>query len=233
MKNHSSNRAILVLEAPWELDFCDSNRVSVRHFIDGIGKLAGDTEVYHANFYDKSSFKKALECLCKQRFENTIVYIAAHGYKKKINNAVSISDLMFMVGEKSKDYNITGLMLGSCFVGENTTTMQVYLEGTNMAWMSGYSSKSTWLEGTFIDCAILASMLNLDEEDYTNIELIVETLGISISGFSESFCIGEDYEGDKVRLRDSIQFVVQQRGRGHRAKLVTDKVFQVHSLNQI
>ena len=36
-----------------ELDFSDSNRVSVRYFIDGIGKIAGDTEVYHANFYDK------------------------------------------------------------------------------------------------------------------------------------------------------------------------------------
>ncbi|ARU59080.1 hypothetical protein OLMES_5096 [Oleiphilus messinensis] len=138
-----------------------------------------------------------------------------------------------MVGEKSKDHNITGLMLGSCFVGENTIAMQVYLEGTNMAWMAGYSSESSWLEGTFIDCAILTNMLRLDEEDYADLEIIVDTLGESISGFSESFCIGRDYEGDKVRLRDSIQFVVQQRGRGNRAKLVNDKVFQVHNSNQI
>lgn len=55
-KRHSSNRAILILESPWELDYSDSNRTSVLPFVEGVGKLAGDTEVYHANFYDKNSF---------------------------------------------------------------------------------------------------------------------------------------------------------------------------------
>lgn len=232
MRNHSSSRAILVLESPWELDFSDSNRTSVRPFIDGVGKLAGDTEIYHANFYDKSSFEKALDCLCKRKFENTIVYIAAHGYKKKVGN-FPISDLLFMVGEKSKQYNITGLLLGSCFVGENTGMMEVYLEGTNLKWAAGYSSTSKWLEGTLIDCSILSHMSYLEDFAYSDREIIVEALGSSVSGFSENFCIGNDYNDAPVKLIDSLQFVVQPRGQGNRAKTVTTEVFQVHKRNQI
>ncbi|HIF9377158.1 TPA: hypothetical protein ACX6R4_000873 [Photobacterium damselae] len=116
MARHSANRGILVLESPWELDDCDSNRSSVIPFIEGVAKLAGDTEVYHANFYDKKSFEFALKCLCKVRFSNTIVYIAAHGYKKKVGN-MKLEDILFAIGSKSKQYNITGIMFGSCFVG--------------------------------------------------------------------------------------------------------------------
>ncbi|MEA5328680.1 hypothetical protein [Vibrio parahaemolyticus] len=51
MARHSANRGILVLESPWELDDSDSNRSSVVPFIEGVAKLAGDTEVYHAAYF--------------------------------------------------------------------------------------------------------------------------------------------------------------------------------------
>ncbi len=78
-RHHYSNRAILILENPWELDSADCNRTSVLPFVEGIAKLAGDTEVFHANFYDKRSFDRALEILCSARFNNAVIYIAAHG----------------------------------------------------------------------------------------------------------------------------------------------------------
>jgi len=83
MTRHHARRAIIVLEAPWELDDKDANRSSVLTFIEGVAKFAGDMEVLHANFYDKSSFKYALKCLCKTRYQNAIVYIAAHGGRGK------------------------------------------------------------------------------------------------------------------------------------------------------
>ena len=101
MKKHSSNRAILILESPWELDSSDSNRSSVFPFVDGVSKYSGDIEVYHANFYDKNSFEKALKCLCKTKFKSTIVYIAAHGYKRKICD-VSLNDVLFRIGDMSR-----------------------------------------------------------------------------------------------------------------------------------
>ncbi|WP_298722491.1 hypothetical protein [uncultured Oceanisphaera sp.] len=231
-KQHSSNRAILILESPWELDCNDSNRTSVTPFVEGIGKLAGDTEVYHANFYDKSSFIKALNCLCKRKFKNTTVYIAAHGYKKKIGN-ISISDLIWEVGLKSNECNITGLMLGSCFVGENSSTMEVFLEGNNLKWCVGYSSTSKWLEGTLIDCAILSGMSELDESDYSDKNEIIHHFANSIAAFSNSFHIGEDYNGNAVPLEDSLQFVMQPNGQGKRARSVSAEVFAVMKSLQI
>ncbi|HDO1355479.1 hypothetical protein Q7I30_19105 [Aeromonas veronii] len=231
-KRHSSNRAILILESPWELDYSDSNRTSVLPFVEGVGKLAGDTEVYHANFYDKSSFLKALDCLCKRKFTNTTVYIAAHGYKKKVGN-VSISDLIWEVGLRSKECNITGLMIGSCFVGENTSTMEAYLEGTNLKWCAGYSSTSLWLEGTLIDCAILSRMTDLDETDYADKDNMIHHFASSIAAFSDSFKIGRDYREQPVPLNKSLQFVIQPSGKGKRAKCVSEEVFEVRASLQL
>lgn len=73
------HRAIIVLELPWELDSTDANRSSVLPFISGIAKLAGDTDVLHANFYDESSLLLAAKCLAKSRHKNAVVYDAAHG----------------------------------------------------------------------------------------------------------------------------------------------------------
>lgn len=231
-KKHSSNRAILVLEAPWELDDSDSNRSSVMPFVEGIAKYAGGTEVYHANFYDKSSFGKALDCLCKEKFRNTIVYMAAHGYKKETGN-VKVSDALVLIGIKSRGCNITGVMLGSCFVGENNTTMEACLEGTNLKWCAGYSSSSYWLSGTMIDCSILAHMSQLEGDDFKSRDLIIQTLGSAISNFSSSCPIGEDYQEVSVSLEDSLQFVVQPAGQGQRARTVSSEVFSIHRGYQV
>lgn len=222
-KKHSSNRAILVLEAPWELDAADSNRTSVMPFVDGVAKYSGDTEVYHANFYDKSSFEKAISCLCKTKFSNTIIYIAAHGYKKEIGN-MKLMDALLLIGKKSREYNITGVMLGSCFVGGNNTTLEVCLEGTNLKWCAGYSSSSYWLGGTMIDCSILAHMSQLDPDDFYERDVIIATLGRAISQFSGSYQIGTDYREAPVSLENSLQFVVQISGQGQRAKTVSSEV---------
>ncbi len=224
MKKHSSNRAILILESPWELDSSDSNRSSVFPFVDGVSKYSGDIEVYHANFYDKNSFEKALKCLCKTKFKSTIVYIAAHGYKRKICD-VSLNDVLFRIGDMSKPYNITGVMLGSCFVGEHTTTMEVYIEGTNIKWCAGYSNTTKWLEGTLIDCSILAKMSDLDIEDFGKRENFIIQLAKAIAPFSNDFEIGKDYNEEPVRLADSMQFVVQPVGKGNRAITNTIEVF--------
>lgn len=230
-KLHRAHRAILVLECPWELDQFDCNRTSVLPFIEGVAKYAGDTEVYHANFYDKNSFTKALECLTRCRADNTIVYVAAHGYRRKIAGT-SVDDLIFAIGEHSKDCNITGLMLGSCYVGQHTSTMEVFMEGTTLRWCAGYASSCDWLSGTMIDCSIMASMLELDDEDLADRETMIENLAGALSPFSRTFAIGEDYKEGVVALEDSITFVVQPSGRGNRAKTVSENVLDVYEAFQ-
>ena len=226
-KHHNSNRAILVLECPWDLDEGTSNRSSVLPFIEGIAKLAGDTEVYHANFYDKQSFKKALGYLCRSSFQNAVVYVAAHGYRNKIAG-VSIIDLLCEIGFEAKNCNITGVMLGSCYVGKENYAMEACTEGTHIKWCAGYTSSCLWLEGTMIDSAIIATMLSLDEDDYEHKEHLIGQIASAIRPFSRSFVIGDDYKGNPVTLQQSLQFVVQPRGQGNRAKTVSAEVFQAY-----
>lgn len=122
-RHHYSNRAILILENPWELDSADCNRTSVLPFVEGIAKLAGDTEVFHANFYDKRSFDRALEILCSARFNNAVIYIAAHGSKSKVGG-VKLEDILFAIGDHSKNTNITGIMLDPALPGRIPTPLR-------------------------------------------------------------------------------------------------------------
>lgn len=217
-------RAILVLESPWELDSHDANRSSVLPFIEGIAKLAENTDVFHANFYDLKSFKQALECLLKIEFCNAIVYVAAHGYGRKIGG-VDIINALVQIGDNSKDKGVSGVLLGSCFVGGKTSAMEVCLEGTQLRWAAGYSSTTWWLDGTMIDCSILSNMLKLDNNDFLEKDTMVQAFADAISPFSGHHIIGEDDKDEPVELKNSLQFVIQPKGQGKRAKLANEEVF--------
>ena len=197
-------------------------------FIEGIARLAGDTEAYHANFYDKSSFAHALNCLCKTKFENTIVYVAAHGFKKKISN-IDIVHLLCEIGARSKECNITGVMLGSCYVGGNTTELEVCLTGNNIRWIAGYSSSSEWLIGTMIDCAIITKMLGVDELDYDSADQVIEHFGHAVSPFSKTYAIGDDYNENPTSFEESLQVVIQPTGKGYNPRTVSKEVFAAYS----
>lgn len=226
MAPHNANRGILVIEAPWELDEGDSNRSSVVPFIEGIAKFVGDTEVYYANFYDKKSFNYALDCLCKRPFKDTLVYIAAHGNRKKINN-VDMQEVLQAIGNKSKKYNITGVILGSCYVGKNTDLIEAMTTGNNLRWCSGYSSSAEWLPATMVDCAIISQILQLDDPDYKDRDEMIRTFADAIAPFNVDYVIGEDNKGRAVVLKDSLQFIVQPGGQGYKPKTVSGDVFSL------
>ncbi|HBP1718561.1 TPA: hypothetical protein ACQT3E_002137 [Pseudomonas aeruginosa] len=224
-RHHYSNRAILILENPWELDGGDCNRSSVLPFVEGIAKLAGDTEVFHANFYDKRSFDRALEILCSPRFNNAVIYIAAHGSKSKVGG-VKLEDILFEIGDHSKSTNITGIMLGACFAGTDTDRIEVFMQGTNVKWCAGYASSCEWLPATMIDCSIMASMLELDEDELSDRETMIEQLAHALAPFSRTYVIGEDADDNLMTLEESIRVVMQPSGRGNRARHVTEEVLE-------
>lgn len=228
-KSRSAHRAIFVLESPWGLDKSDANRSSVLPFIEGIAKFAGDVEVLHANFYDKSSFGKALECLAKTRYENALVYIAAHGGKSTIGG-VKTGDLLFEVGEVAKSLNVSGVLLGACLAGADTIKMETYTQGTNLRWCAGYSTSVSWLEGTLVDCSILSRMLDLEENEFSNTDLMVDALAEAIAPFSKTYAFGS--RKNPTSLDDSLEFIVQQTGSGNRSKTVTSDVFKAWDTKQ-
>ena len=225
MAKNKSSKAILVLESPWQLDDGDANRSSVIPFIEGIAKLAGDTDVYYANFYDLASFRKAFECLCKLKHKNTIVYVAAHGHRKSIGSA-NLGKCLNEISAASHEYNITGVMLGSCYVGSVADDIIENIQGSNLKWCVGYSAAAYWLQSTLIDCSIISNMIELKNKDFSKRETIIKTLSQSMAPFDSSHLIGigED-NNSEVALIDAMEFYIQPDGQGHRAKSVTDEVF--------
>lgn len=224
MPKHTSSNCILVIESPWELDGQDSNRSSVVPFIEGIAKLHGDTDVYFLNFYDKSSFKTALDCLCKQTFANTIVYVAAHGSSTHIAK-VPLKEILSAVSEKSAKFNIRGLMLGSCFAGGKTQLLQNFTQGSGLRWCAGYASSCYWLTGTMIDCAIISSALGMHEEHYQDRESMNHAFANALAPFAPNAIIGNGKKHDDVPLSESLQFVIQPEGKGHRPLLAAEEIF--------
>ncbi len=225
MSIRHANRAILVLESPWELDDRDANRSSVIPFVEGVAKLTGDTDVHYANFYDKESFKKALECLCKGELDSRIVYIAAHGYGKEIAG-IPMLELLLIVARYSKRYRIDGVLIGSCFVGQNSTTMEVCIEESRLRWCIGYTSATNWLDGTLIDCKLLAELSQLEDDDFFEPDTAIEAIQNSLGLFDPLAAIGVDSDEQCVSLRDGMNFVLQLRGKGQRARNITECVWE-------
>ena len=232
MPKKYANRAIIVLESPWELDPGDANRSSVLPFIEGVAKLAGDTDVLHANFYDESSLLSAASCLAKSRHRNAIVYIAAHGGSGTVGN-VELVGVFAAIKVFAESCNITGVLIGSCFGGQCGTTLEVGIEGSQLRWCASYASSAFWLQGTLVDCAILESMIDLPATAYKNRDKMIKRLAGAISLFAPAYPIGEDEDEDPVSLRDSLRFVVQPEGSGHRARNVSEEVFALHDAFQL
>nr|WP_289073658.1 hypothetical protein [uncultured Halomonas sp.] len=224
MSSRHANRAILVLESPWALDDNDANRSSVLPFVQGVAKLTGDTDVHHANFYDEGSFRKALECLCKGELDSRIVYIAAHGLGKEIAGAPMLN-LLCSVANQSRRHKIDGVLIGSCFVGEHSTTMEVCIEESRLRWCVGYTAATNWLDSTLLDCKLLAELSELEDSDFLKSDKAVDAMSDALSLFDPSAVIGEDYDRNPVVLRDAMSFVLQLRGQGQRARNITDVVW--------
>lgn len=221
-----SKNAILVFESPWKLDDYDANRSSVLPFVQGIAKMHGDTEVYSLNFYNKKSFEIALECLCRQKFDNTLVYIAAHGSKSRIGD-VSLDDILSAINEKSKKFNIKGLMLGSCFAGSKPHRLEQFIEGSRLTWCAAYSSSCYWLQGTMLDCALLHSALNIEDAHYKTHEEMQEAFAEAVAPFAPRAVIGTDSKDQPVALSESLKVVIQPEGRGFRARLSSEEIFDL------
>lgn len=228
MSRYQSRHAILVLESPWELDETDANRTSVLPFVEGVGKLTGDTAVHYANFYDKSSFNKALDCLCKGDLESRIVYVAAHGERDRIGN-VKLMDPLLAIAEKSEEFQIDGVVLGACFVGGKTSSMEVCIEGSRLRWCVGYNAEVDWLRASLVDCSVISAMSGLGHDAFSSREFLIEELSHAIEPFNPHMTIGCDLKENDVSLQDALKVVVQPVGQGFKAKEVSEDVWTSHS----
>lgn len=220
--------AILILEAPWGLYDTDSNIASVLPFFEGMTKLYDNVDVFHANFYDIHSFELAFQHLAKTRYDNTIVYIAAHGYKGKIEDG-SVSDYVAIVNAKAKVLNITGIVVGACYSAEDEQSLVAQVEGSGLRWCVGYRSSVAWVSGTMIDLSIIENLLVLyaseDPDPLSKEDEIVTCFRAALNRFNPNQVLGEYYsKRAKVKLRNSLCVVVQAAGHGKRARPIPDEL---------
>jgi len=232
MPRRHAGRAIIVLESPWELDDEDANRSSVLPFVEGVAKLSGDMDVLHANYYDEASMLAAVQCLAKLKYDNAIVYIAAHGGSGEAGH-VELLSIFAAIQLFADECNITGVLIGSCYGAEDLTRLQAGIENSRLRWCAGYASSAYWLQGTLVDCAILERMSELPASAYGSADEMVEQLAAAVSLFSPRTAIGEDCDDEPVSLAASLRFVIQPAGKGNRARDVSEEVFDCHESYQI
>ena len=228
MSRYISRRAIVVLESPWELDETDANRTSVLPFVEGIGKLTADTVVHYANFYDKSSFEKGLECLCKGDLEGRVVYVSAHGDENRIGD-VRLTDLLLAIAQKSEEFKIDGVILGGCFVGERTEEMAECIKGSRLRWCVGYKAAVDWLPTMMVDCSILSTMSGLRSDVFKSWEKLISKIAAAFEYFNPKMAIESDADGHIVTMQEAMSVVVQPSGQGFKAKEVSEDVWMEHT----
>jgi len=136
-----------------------------------------------------------------------------------------LSDLLREIAEVSEGCNITGVLLGSCYGGECTQTMEDGIQASNMRWCVGYASGAWWLEGTLVDCSILARMARARKSSFRSADKLISHFADAIAQFAPTYPIGADAEDEGVALQDSLQFVVQADGKGQKARNVSAEVF--------
>lgn len=233
--------AVLIFEGPWRIYDNDVNRSSVLPFFEGMAKQFDNVEIIYSRYYDLHSFRAAFAELSNHAFGNAIVYVAGHGDGQRVSGA-KILDILVECSVDSERANITGVVLGSCFSAgtpdhPQNDTINHMIQESRIAWIAAYKCASYWFQSTLLDLAIINTMLGAREKDFGQRANITRMLARAISPFSPGFELGDDSldedEADPVSLGDGLAFFSQPRGQGHKAREVTDEVWQSWKLRQL
>lgn len=217
--------ALIILERPWGYDDEDQNVVSVLPYFQGLERLDGSFDLYHVNFFEATSFKMALDELTKMDYENYFVYIACHGSGVRMGK-MNLTTVLGEINAKAQERNITGVILGSCLVGKNTTHLEVYTESSSINWKIGYKCSVGWLEGTLLDLKFFHHLMKLPEEDLFDKDEILFAMQQTLKTYSPTASIGEDKYENPMLISESISVIIQPKGQGHKAKDYSDLLFE-------
>jgi hypothetical protein len=218
-----SGTALLVIEGLWWTPEQRPKRPSVLSFLEGLESFRGDFNIYYANFYEKTGFRRALEDdLTNTREDRLFLYIAAHGTGKRIGGlkartSVKIPAMFRAVKDAANYSNIEGVLIGSCSVGNNIDDFISTTKNSSIAWIFGYTCEIGWMASTLIDLSIFEHLMKLKKADLKDRERIVKAFAKALRRFNGKYplCRGK---GNRTLLKDAITLVVQPRGPKQKAK---------------
>ncbi|HOT03826.1 MAG TPA: hypothetical protein PK069_06585 [Methanolinea sp.] len=214
--------ALLVLEGPWWTPAHKPKRPSVLPFQEGLEKYKGNFNIYYSNFYEKQSFKRALEDdLAHAREDRLFLYIAAHGGSrmvgaleaeggKTLTSGMRLTTLLRDVRRVARNANIEGVLLGSCTLGANRADLLATLKTSPLAWIFGYACEIDWIPSTLIDLSLLEHAMALKKEDLRSRTKIIGAFSSALSRFSGEFPICKE-ENRSVPLKYAISLLGKPR----------------------
>jgi hypothetical protein len=218
-----SGTALLVIEGLWWTPEQKPKRPSVLSFLEGLESVRGDFNIYYANFYEKTGFRRALEDdLTNTRENRLFLYVAAHGTGKRIGGLKARTGMklpaMFKAVKDAGNYsNIEGVLIGSCSVGNKIDDFISTTKNSSLAWIFGYTCEIGWMASTLIDVSIFEHLMKLKKSDLKDRKKIVNAFSKALSRFNGDYLLCKG-KGNHVLLKDAITLVVQPRSAKEKAQ---------------
>ncbi len=218
-----SSSALLVIEGLWWTPEQKPKRPSVLLFLQGLESFQCDFNIYYANFYEKTGFRRALEDdLTNTSEDRLFLYVAAHGTGKRIGGLKSKTGMklpaMFKAVKNAANYsNIEGVLIGSCSVGNNIDDFISTTKNSHIAWIFGYTCEIGWMASTLIDVSIFEHLMSLKKSDLKSRKKILDAFEKALKRFDGDYILCKG-KAKSIPLKDAITLVVQPRCVGCKAQ---------------
>jgi hypothetical protein len=218
-----ASTALLVIEGLWWTPEQKPKRPSVLLFLEGLESYRGNFNIYYANFYEKTGFRRALmDDLTNTREDRLFLYVAAHGTGKRIGGLKSKTGMklpaMFKAVKNAANYsNIEGVLIGSCSVGNNIDDFISTTKNSHIAWIFGYTCEIGWMASTLIDVSIFEHLMKLRKSDLRSSKKILDAFEKALSRFNSGYVLCKE-KGKNIPLKDAITLVIQPRSTGSLAQ---------------
>jgi len=206
--------ALLVLENPWDIPADNPKRASVFPFLQGLEKLLNNFNLYYANFYDDSGFRKALKYdLIHTNEDNQILYAASHGSKYCLaKGTVFVLKSIPKYGAKIK-----GVIIGCCGIGANINILKSICQYSETSeayganWVFAYKHVIDWMPSALIDLSILNEILSFDIPPYQK-ETILDSFVKALSIFNPYHEIATTIRGVRKTTKETIRLIIRPAG---------------------
>lgn len=228
--------ALLVAESPWYTPNVNQGAASSLPFFEGVKKLNNDRatdrrfNIYHCNFYDNSSFDRAIEHLAKASEERQILYVGAHGSAESIADAEieHIADVIADAGGRVK-----GLIVSSCFVGSNAKLAKASELGFKLNtlkevrgpnWILAYTHSVDWLSSVMLETSVIHHFsMGYMKRTINSKAQILDVFNDAFALFNPNANFGWDANEHEKTLAECIRVWVRPQGAEF-AKDVTEEL---------
>ena len=187
--------------------------------MEGLESYRGDFNIYYANFYEKTGFRRALENDLTNTCEDRLfLYVAAHGTGKRIGGLKAKTGMklpaMFKAVKSAANYsNIEGVLIGSCSVGNNINDFISTTKNSHITWIFGYTCEIGWMVSTLIDVSIFEHLMKLKKSDLKSRKKILDAFEKALGRFNGDYVLCKE-KGKNIPLKDAVTLVVQPRSEG-------------------